>query len=354
MAFCLDHQAEAFDALPLPLPRIGPDFRINPAELMGEGRVFGPGPCRSDYRSRRPVVEGSLIALNAVPVLVGRTTPLVAWEEGEGISSVTLCHTGRPLYREESTTLPVLPGGILLHPRDGGCISTGLLASINFPLEHRRLARVLQAMGAADLRLSLDRPIVLAAGHDGQGRGGPAGLFAFFRFLEELLLESRYLGSALGLDEQLYRLMALALLQSQGSIERLERRWGAEAPGWSSRLDELVDYIRTHANCALTLTDLEEQSRYSARHLQNLFRQKFDCTPMQFVRRQKLELAMEKLQNAPGDATVSRIARDCGYRHLASFSSDFRRAFGVAPSVVLRRSRQSDRGPARRERSSPA
>ena len=161
MAFGPDHPVEELEALPLPLPRIGADFRVKPGELMGQGRVFGAGPCRSDFLSRVPVVEGSVIRLGDIPVLSGRTTPLVAWEEGEGISSVTVCHAGRPLYREGSMALPVPPGAILLNPRQGGCISTGLLASINFPIEHRRLARVLRAMGAGDLSLDLQRPYVL-------------------------------------------------------------------------------------------------------------------------------------------------------------------------------------------------
>ena len=35
---------------------------------------------------------------------------------------------------------------------------------------------------------------------------------------------------------------------------------------------------------------------------------------------------------------MTRIAREVGYRHTSNFSADFQRQFGVAPSVVLRRS----------------
>jgi len=60
---------------------------------------------------------------------------------------------------------------------------------------------------------------------------------------------------------------------------------------------------------------------------------------MQFVRRQRLEWAMERLTAPqPGD-TVLRIARDCGYRHSSNFSVDFQRQFGHKPSEVLRFSR---------------
>jgi hypothetical protein len=61
---------------------------------------------------------------------------------------------------------------------------------------------------------------------------------------------------------------------------------------------------------------------------------------MQFVRRQRLSVAMEKLQTADFDETVTDIARDIGYRYTSSFTTDFRREFGVNPSAVLRASRQ--------------
>ncbi|MFM7548589.1 MAG: helix-turn-helix domain-containing protein [Cyanobacteriota bacterium] len=47
---------------------------------------------------------------------------------------------------------------------------------------------------------------------------------------------------------------------------------------------------------------------------------------------------------AAGDgATVTRIARDCGYRSTSQFSSDFHREFGQLPSHILWRSRHTQR-----------
>jgi AraC-like DNA-binding protein len=131
----------------------------------------------------------------------------------------------------------------------------------------------------------------------------------------------------------------MSLFQEEGVLENAQEHWGASTKQWTDKLDDLVDYIHSNAHLNLTLTDLEERSHYSGRQLQNLFREKFDCTPLQFVRRQRLSTAMEKLQTAgPGD-TVTTIARDMGYRYTSSFSCDFQREFGVSPSVVLRSSR---------------
>jgi AraC-like DNA-binding protein len=48
---------------------------------------------------------------------------------------------------------------------------------------------------------------------------------------------------------------------------------------------------------------------------------------------------MERLQVADHDDTVTKIARECGYRFMSNFTTDFQREFGVTPSVVLRTSR---------------
>jgi AraC-like DNA-binding protein len=130
----------------------------------------------------------------------------------------------------------------------------------------------------------------------------------------------------------------VALLQQSGQIDQLRQRQQGRRR-WSPGLDELVDYIRSNRAVPLTMADLERLSHYSTRHLTTLFRERFQCTPMQFVRRQRLELAMERLTAPqPGD-TVIRIARECGYRHAANFCVDFQREFASKPSDVLRLSR---------------
>lgn len=187
-----------------------------------------------------------------------------------------------------------------MNPRQGGIVSTGYLSSINFPIEHGRLRRTIRAMKGTPDQLNLNQPLLMGAP---RGTASPCdgGLFAFFSFLEMLLQQSRWIGNSLGLDEQLYRLVALALFQSQGLMADMQKRWSAGPPRRNT-LDPLVDYIRAHAHCNLTLTDLEEQSHYSARQLQYLFRERFDCTPMQFVRRERLDLARPAAQPRPADS----------------------------------------------------
>ena len=128
-------------------------------------------------------------------------------------------------------------------------------------------------------------------------------------------------------------------MQSTDSLEHYQKRSACTINRWNTRLDDLVDYIQANTCLDLTLTDLEERSHYSARHLQNLFREKFGCSPMQFVRKQRLSKAMEALQTADDNETVTNISRNVGYRSTSSFIKEFRHQFGVTPSKVLRASR---------------
>lgn len=325
----------------LPLRGVGAEFKVVADELMGKNKIFGSGKSKTDHRAMSPRVEGSIIDLGRISVLSGRTTPIHAWEEDVGTSSITMCFAGAPCYQDGDGRIQARPGDILVIPRNGGRISTGYLSSINFPIEHQRLSRTMRAM-QCDIDCSgLGRAFTIEGRSHSQHIAAAGGLFSFFAFIDSLLFENRHIGIALGLDEQIYRLFAFAVMRSSGVLERVQERWGRTTNHWTNHLDDLVDYIRLHAHQGLTLTDLEEQSNYSARHLQNLFKEKFDCTPMQFVRRQRLSNAMERLRLAKYDDTVARIARDSGYRHTSNFTTDFQREFGIKPSAVLRASKQS-------------
>lgn len=242
-------------------------------------------------------------------------------------------------YTEEIRSHYFNPGDIHLNPRNGGTIKGGYFSGFLCQINHKKLKSGISDLRGDDVAIDLGRSHLLGASKKNIKRNSNRRLFGFYHYIDQLLGESAYFAAGLGLDEQLYRLLALSLIESVGAIEKVEKRWKVATDNWTTPMDELVDYIRSNVQMNLTLSDLERQSCYSARHLQKLFRQKFNCTPMQFVRRQRLSAAMEKLESADVDETVTNIARDCGYRYISNFSTDFQREYGVSASVVLRASR---------------
>lgn len=138
----------------------------------------------------------------------------------------------------------------------------------------------------------------------------------------------------LRLDDLLMRLTVLLLVPELRWLER-----GAEqprrGPSEPTRLQELTAWIDAHLDQPIGLSDLERQAGCSRRTLQYLFRQRHGCTPMQWLRRRRLERAMEHLRQAAPGQTVWQVAQACGYTNLASFSRDFGSWHGQRASEVL-------------------
>jgi AraC-like DNA-binding protein len=331
MASFAQNPDERLAALPLPLRSLGIDCDVTIDHLpTASDRVFGPRQVFSDQQASSRT-QFALVDVGQIACVCGRTSPIVSIQEQPERATLFLCYAGQPHYREGRLHLPLRPGSILVNPNHGGQYRSRFSTNLCFRVQRQTLQRTILAMSGLRIDSVLVEPEVW--GLDAARTG--TKLFDLFGFIDQLLARDRNLPTALGLDDQIHRILALLILTREGHADRLEQRSPRRLASLS-RLDDLVDYIRANRARALTLTDLEMQSSYSARHLQSLFRERFDCTPMQFVRRQRLSLAMAQLETAgPGDS-VTRIARSCGYGHLSNFTSDFRREFGVTPSQVLR------------------
>jgi len=74
----------------------------------------------------------------------------------------------------------------------------------------------------------------------------------------------------------------------------------------------------------------------SARSLQYAFQRRFNCTPMQWIREQRLLKANEVLMRKESEKTVTEVALDCGFGSVNHFSVYYRKRFGRTPSELTR------------------
>jgi AraC-like DNA-binding protein len=139
----------------------------------------------------------------------------------------------------------------------------------------------------------------------------------------------------LALDDTLHRAAAALLHPPLLSEEPADLERYRDTAGRTS-FDDLIDYIRAHLDQPLRLTDLEARSHYSRRALQYAFRQRLNTTPKQWIREQRLALALEHLQRDGERPSVQEVALLCGYGHLSHFSRDFRARYGMNPSEARR------------------
>lgn len=101
-------------------------------------------------------------------------------------------------------------------------------------------------------------------------------------------------------------------------------------------LESLIRWIRDNLHRPIQMEDLARISGYSQRSLRNLFHERFGCSPVQWMRRERLSLARTQLLEPEPNTCVSAVAEAVGYRHLSQFSRDFQQCHGLRPSEVLR------------------
>lgn len=135
------------------------------------------------------------------------------------------------------------------------------------------------------------------------------------------------------IQEQLYRIIATLVFADLRDGHPFD---DSQPTTRDRRLDRLLDYITLHLSDPLPLKVLESQSNYSRRSLHYAFRDRFGCSPMQWIRQQRMQLALQSLQNPQCQDTVSTVASKCGYCSLSRFRIDFERTYGCKPSAVLR------------------
>lgn len=100
--------------------------------------------------------------------------------------------------------------------------------------------------------------------------------------------------------------------------------------------DRVTEYIMANLHESITLTQLESISGLSARGLQHGFKKRFGCSPMQWIRKRRLELAHHQLQTANRDESVIQIALDCGFTRMGDFARTYYQTFGEYPSDTIR------------------
>lgn len=106
-----------------------------------------------------------------------------------------------------------------------------------------------------------------------------------------------------------------------------------EAPLGSSpgQVHRARAFILENLSEPITIAEIARHADCSIRSLQTGFRQRYECTPMQYLTRQRLNQAHFLLQTLPETSLVSDIAFDCGFSHLGRFSIAYRQAFGRSP-----------------------
>jgi AraC-like DNA-binding protein len=133
--------------------------------------------------------------------------------------------------------------------------------------------------------------------------------------------------------EHYTRIIASKLLTLLGSNVSRESLSVQSAP-----FERLAEYIAHNLKQDLTAESLAQLSHISLRSLYALFERHAGTTPMNYIRRKKLDSIHASLSD-PGQRVrnLTEIALDYGFLHLGRFSEYYKHQFGELPSVTLKR-----------------
>lgn len=132
-----------------------------------------------------------------------------------------------------------------------------------------------------------------------------------------------------GLDDAFNR--ALVMWSQPGAFLTPKKRT-ISRPG----LDNACEYILSNLDQKITLTNLEIISGMSPRVLQYSFRERFGCSPMQWVKLRRLEAVHDVITKAHTAESISTIASQY-FSNLGEFSRRYKKHFGELPSETRSR-----------------
>jgi transcriptional regulator GlxA family with amidase domain len=97
-----------------------------------------------------------------------------------------------------------------------------------------------------------------------------------------------------------------------------------------------IDLLRGDLGRPWTVDELAQLCVVPRRTLEKHFKRFVGCSPLEFLRKERLNQVRRSLLRAPPDANVTAIATDCGFSHLGRFALAYRDHCGESPSDTLR------------------
>jgi AraC-like DNA-binding protein len=154
----------------------------------------------------------------------------------------------------------------------------------------------------------------------------PRMLDAVIRLLEAVTdpLDRRILAPA-ACREIVY----LALRRDQGDLLRLVVRQQGRSPGVARALH----YIHRHLDQHLDVATLARAAGMSASSLHHGFKRATALTPIQYLKRMRLDRARQMMMDEGSQAAEAALR--VGYESASQFSRDFKRLFGLPPRRYL-------------------
>jgi AraC-like DNA-binding protein len=122
--------------------------------------------------------------------------------------------------------------------------------------------------------------------------------------------------------------LVLDLLVHNTFLEPVSRARTAD----SSAVHRAVDFIEANLQRSLTIMDIAEAAGVGPRALQVGFQRRFACSPLRYMRVQRLARVRESLARRAHHENIAEIAARWGFFHLGLFARQYREVYHELPS----------------------
>jgi AraC family transcriptional regulator len=97
------------------------------------------------------------------------------------------------------------------------------------------------------------------------------------------------------------------------------------------KLNQVLDYVQTHLDQDIPLTDLAATIGMSQYYFLRSFRQSLGITPHRYIQQQRIEQAKGLLKQR--EMAIADIALECGFANQTHFTKSFRQTTGMTPKA---------------------
>ena len=151
--------------------------------------------------------------------------------------------------------------------------------------------------------------------------------------LREELLElcSDLHGGTLTNEERLYSFLRILAI-----LKKSKNTASAQQSKLPKGLRVILDYIDSHICDELSVKDIAKMFLISQSTLERQFRENLDVKPLEYIRRKKLFVATQKLQEGK---TVLEAGSSVGYNDNSYFIELFKQIYGITPYQYQKRNR---------------
>lgn len=103
---------------------------------------------------------------------------------------------------------------------------------------------------------------------------------------------------------------------------------------YAERIQDSIEFIHNDYGTSITLDDLAEKAFCSKYHYLRIFHSMVGESPMDYLRRYRLEKAVYEIMSTK--KSITEIAMECGFNSSIVFCRMFKIAFGITPSSYRR------------------